>query len=147
MYLLYSDVYVKTSHLSIHFYTCSVQQFGISVNKRLKNFKSKQNSFPSFNLCNEKLLKWMKIWHGYSKRGDCNNSNSNRTLSLWNCKRNAYFCSSHASKVYDKKTCWKDQLDYCVSVNRYCMCGILAVMIHRCHVPNTPRWHAIQRPE
>lgn len=27
---------------------------------------------------------------------------SNRTLSLCNCKRNAYFCSSQASKVYDK---------------------------------------------
>ncbi len=63
MYLLYSDVdvCVKTSHLSKHLYTCSVQQFDISVNKRLKNFKSKHNSFASFNLCNEKLLKWMKI--------------------------------------------------------------------------------------
>lgn len=51
---------------------------------------------------------------------------SNRTQSLCNCKRNAYFCSSQASKVYDEKTCWKDQ-----------MCGILAVMINKCHVPTT----------
>lgn len=145
MYLLYSDmdVCVKTSHLGIHMYTCSVQQFDISEYKRLtSSHNSCANRIPLLHL----ICVMKSFWSGWKDDTNIQREEiaitvicifvSNRTLSLCNCKRNAWkLYSSQASKVYNKNMLQR-------SVTLLCICDQILYVWDSCgHDPweSSPR--------
>lgn len=72
---------------------------------------------------------------------------SNRRLGLCKCKRKCLFLllpdNQNMLKRSAMNRCTFTLEFHIVLVNRYCMCGILAVMIHRCHVTTSfsHSWH------